>query len=127
MIRTRLQSKWTLIALVASPWAAFAIAAWIQHDWDDAFGASLSYFGLPFLGFFLVFRAIVRPTLRGFILAIPIALAAGFPGFWFGGLGVCAALLLTLALPPYEADCDASRSPGDPRTTLSPDLEDRTD
>ena len=100
MLRHRLWNLGTVTGLTLGPLIAFLIVLSAQGgDLGGVWPPLVGYFIASYVPFFLALRLLPYRGLRAALWALPVALAAALLGFWWGGLGVAAALLLALALP----------------------------
>jgi hypothetical protein len=100
VLMRRLWNPGTAAGLMLGPLIAFLVVlAARSGDVDDVWPPLLGYFVISYAPFFLAFRLLPYRGLRAALWALPVAVVAAWLGFWWGGLGVAAALLLALALP----------------------------
>ena len=89
----------TIIVFILTPFIAFTIAFAIHHDFPDAFGATIVYFVVSYVISFPIFRLLPYHGVLASLAALTCALPIAWFGFWWGGMGVGAALALSVALP----------------------------
>jgi hypothetical protein len=95
-----------LAVFLGPPAAALAVAFAHHPEFRDAFGATLFYFAVFYWAFIIPWTVIAaRISPPGYLrLRTRLALAIAAPAvmhlfFWWGGLGVGAALLVAATLP----------------------------